>query len=873
MNDPCPDDGALRLRLEGEAEPIEADGIERHLAGCPSCRARLHRWTDLGPELRGMLAGEPAPEDSTEGRLADRLRAAIGRLGMPGAPPLPDGGGPDSGGGGDRFAGPMPDRVGAYRIERRAGAGGMSVVFEAVDPRLNRRVALKMIHSFDEESRPALDRFHREGAVLAALSHPNIVPVYEVGEHDGQPFLVLEFVPGGTLAHRLGGRPLAPRLAARAVATLARAVQYAHEQGVIHRDLKPANVLLKPDGGRAGAAVAPVDGPGPMPMPLGDDRLMIADFGLARWQHDLLELTRPGQPIGTPAYMAPEQAAARADDIGPAADLYALGVILYELLTGRPPFQGENVASTLRMVQESEAVSPRALQSGVPRDLETITLKCLEKEPRRRYPTADALADDLERFLDHRPIVARPTRPAGRAWRWCRRNPGFAAMGMLAGILLVALVVGSVAFAVAQADLRRQTELREQEARASAAEARAARDLASLSLQRALAGYTTVVDGVLAISPFDNPQVRAVQDTGHRILSEWCVEYLDSIRPGASWTIADLQVALTLARVRLELGQIPQAEALLARAWEAARGLDGFDRGDPTAIQLLVVSVMRLGNTLNQKSRPLDALQSYELSDRILGALLRAQPGETYYLNLRFGLLGNLAWTLARLGRTEEAIRAEREGIRVLEALVETRPGDPNHPIELGLRAARLGNLHLDFGQWEDARSALSSALKQFELVPEDSPRINEVRRAQFGGLRARARASHHLGRLDAVVPDLEAALALAPDAGQRRELRIQGIEARFRAGIREGAVDDAEALLADAEAVAAFPLEIANLFALLADDPSLPPPARESLEGKAVGLIKTAQSTGKLDDPEVAKDLFVDPDFAPLRSFLESPR
>ncbi|WP_169980522.1 serine/threonine-protein kinase [Tautonia rosea] len=852
----CPGHASLRGFLQGEASETEAEAIETHLDDCESCQALLHRWTDLDPELRGWLVeidlASPVEEDPVEQGLGDRLRAALHH--RTDLVECRDGQDTRS----------FPDRVGPYRIDGRAGVGGMSTVFEATDTRLGRRVALKMILAADEQSRPVLDRFQREGAVLAALNHPNIVPVYEVGDHDGQPYLVLEFVPGGTLAQRLEGRPLAPRLAARAVATLAGAVQYAHEQGVIHRDLKPSNILLKPEGGRAVA-----EGPGPIP--LGDDRLMIVDFGLARWQHDLAELTRSGQPIGTPAYMAPEQAAARADDIGPPADLYALGVILYELLTGRPPFQGENVASTLRMVQESEAVSPRDLQPGVPRDLETITLKCLEKEPRRRYLTAGALADDLERFLENRPIVARPIRPAGRAWRWCRRNPGFASVGMLAGLLLVALVVGSVVFAIVEADLRRQADLRERQALQNAAEARAARDLASLSLQRTLVGYTTVVDGVLAISPFDNPKVRSVRDTGHQVLSDWCVEYLDSLPPGASWTIADLQVALTLARVRFDLGRVDEAEPLLARAWEAARRLDGFDRSDPEAMQLLIVTAMRLGNTLNQNDHPRDAVESYELSDRVLEAVLRVQPGETYYLDMRFSLLGNLARTLSLLGRTEEAIQAEREGLRMLEALVETRPGDANHPIELGLRSARLGKLHLDSGQWEDAWSVLSSALNQLELVPDDSPRMNQVRRAQLNGLRARARAGFNLGRFEAVVPDLEAALSLTSDPRAQWELQIQRIEARFRAGMREGAVEAAEALLADPEAVAAFPLEIANIFALLAEDPNLSSSAQESLVDKAVGLIKSAQSAGRLKEPGVIEGLFLNPDLASLRSLLES--
>ncbi|WP_152050262.1 serine/threonine-protein kinase [Tautonia marina] len=858
MTTGCPGEASLRGFLEREGDQLDAEAIEKHVSNCDACQALLDLWTDLPSEFQSWLTGlDDANHDETPvGRLLDdRIRSALLKCNAQTSHDKDD----------ER---PCLDRVGPYRIQRRSGAGGMGIVFEAVDTRLGRRVALKMILGSAEGSGPVpVDRFRREGAVLAALNHPNIVPVYEVGEHNGQPYLVLEFVPGGTLSQRAGGRPLPPREAARVVGTLAGAVQYAHEQGVIHRDLKPGNILLKPTPGSS------VGGETDDRPPIGGEWLMIADFGLARWRRDLAELTRSGQPVGTPAYMAPEQAAGLGEGIGPAVDIYALGVILYELLTGRPPFQAETIASTLRMVQESDALSPRTLQPGVPRDLETITLKCLDKDPRRRYASAGALAADLDRFLEHRSIVARPIRPAGRAWRWCRRNPGFAAVLAITAALLVALVVGSISFAIVQADLRRQTELRERQARQNAADARAARDLASLSLQRALTGYSSVVDGVLAISPFDNPKVRSVQDTGHRILSEWCVEYLDSLQPGVAWTIADIQVALTLARVRYDLDQESEAEPLLSEAWEAARRLGGFDQSDSRAIQLLAVSSMRLGNTLNQKGRQSDAIKSYELSDRLLVDLLRADPGESYYLNMRFGLLGNLASTLARLGRVEEAIQAEREGIRMLEALVETHPGDSNHPIELGLRAARVGRLHLDSGQWEDAWSTLSTALEQLELVPADSPRINEVRKAQINGLRARARAGYHLGRLEAVVPDLERALSMTRNPRERWELQIQSIEARVRVGILDGAVDDAEALLADTEAVTAYPLEIANVFALLAGDPSLPPPAHELLKEKVVQLIKTAQSTGRLNDPDVIKELFVAPDLAPLRSLLNSPQ
>ncbi len=251
--------------------------------------------------------------------------------------------------------------------------------------------------------------------MIASLTHPNIVKIHEVGECGGLPFLILEFCPGGSLADRLAGTPMEPRKAACLARALARAVQKAHQAGVVHRDLKPGNVLMD-----------------------ADDTPKVADFGLAK-QADVAGRTVTGAFLGTPSYAAPEQAQC-SKDVGPAADVYSLGAILYECLTGRPPFKAATVMDTLVQVVGDEPVQPRQLQSKTPRDLETVCLKCLNKRPEHRYGSAEALAEDLDRFLSDRPILARPTGRAERAWRWCRRNP--VVSGLVAAVA-VALVVGS----------------------------------------------------------------------------------------------------------------------------------------------------------------------------------------------------------------------------------------------------------------------------------------------------------------------------------------------------------------------------------------------------------------------------------------------
>jgi serine/threonine-protein kinase len=300
-------------------------------------------------------------------------------------------------------------RVGGYEILGELGRGGMGVVYKARQVALNRVVALKMILTGVHAGAEELARFRREAEAAACLQHPHIVPIYEVGEADGCPYFSLEYVDGGSLARRLDGRPWRPRAAAELVEVLARAIHAAHRRGVVHRDLKPANVLLTADG-----------------------TPKIADFGLAKQLgHDSARprdpLTEFGGPLGTPNYMAPEQARADGRAVGPTTDVYALGAILYELLTGRPPFKAATPVDTVLRLLEEEAAPLRRLNPRVRRGLEAICLKCLEKDPARRYPSAQELADDLRAFLRGEPIRARPPGPWGRLAHRARQLPALTA--------------------------------------------------------------------------------------------------------------------------------------------------------------------------------------------------------------------------------------------------------------------------------------------------------------------------------------------------------------------------------------------------------------------------------------------------------------
>ena len=394
----CVSEGDLRAFLLGDLPGPIADMVAHHLDQCRDCEQAARRLDDLTDPIIHTLRRAVGGDLTASGVGADTPTGQDAPL-----PPEKSPAGPPG-----------------YEIVGELGRGGMSVVYQARQRHPQRTVALKMILAAAHAGASRRARFLAEADAIARLQHPNIVTVYEVGEHDGLPYLSLEYIAGGTLADRLAGVPQPPRAAAALVVSLAGAVQYAHDHGVVHRDLKPSNVLL------ASTSIP-----------------KITDFGLAKQAE--LALTATGDILGTPQYMAPEQAGGKRT-VGPSAGIYALGAILYECLTGRPPFRGATVLETMNQVQSLPPVSPRQLQPKVPRDLETICLKCLEKEPARRYASAAALADDLGRFQAGAPVMGRRAGGAERAWRWCHRNPAVAGLvASIAALLIVIAVVASTA--------------------------------------------------------------------------------------------------------------------------------------------------------------------------------------------------------------------------------------------------------------------------------------------------------------------------------------------------------------------------------------------------------------------------------------------
>jgi serine/threonine protein kinase/tetratricopeptide (TPR) repeat protein len=748
--------------------------------------ARFPRWRDRLERLLQVHAqlGDSAPPEAVTRALASSSSDSV-------ADPVRAG---------------KPGMLGDYELVGEIGHGGMGVVYRAWQKSPQRLVALKMILAGDYASPAEVARFRREAVAVARLQHPNIVQIHEVGESGGRPYFSLEYVDGGNLADRIKGVPQAARPSAQLVQTLARAVHYAHQRGVVHRDLKPANILLA--SGELSSPLAPLGrgvggeggaqplNPNPSPQrgeggtggsrpPLGLDQCVpkIADFGLAKLLIGGDDQTRTGDILGTPSYIAPEQVTPMAGrgpgrtPAGPAADVYALGAILYELLTGRPPFRGEATLDTLEQVRFQEPVPPRRLQPKVPRDLETICLKCLEKEPAKRYASAEALAEDLGRFLNGEPVRARPVGRAERLWRWGRRNPVVAGLLALVAALLVGVSVGSTVALFHIAAARDEADRNAGEAKAAQAKALAALDAEAKArkreaderkraeesfrlFRRAIDDFFGVIQDRLDEAEGKQPRYRRLTDVAEHFLAQLGDD------PRLLYEAAKLfeRVGL-ITRTRADNPKTPvperaplKAESLVAyqKAAQKLETLVGADLKDTDLKEVelrreLARSYIQISNLHGGAGQLKEALKWYQKALDLYEGLVRSDPkNPEYQLDLADAAL-QFSSLHRQLYGWAKALPARKRARELLHALADRPPADKGLQNRLAQSLKNLGSLQ---AQLYEPKEALASYKRALALYKEHPNPDSGPARASLANLYL------EMGRTQAVLKDPDSAQA-----------------------------------------------------------------------------------------------------------------
>lgn len=586
----------------------------------------------------------------------------------------------------------LPRRLGDYDLLEELGVGGMGTVFRALQRNANREVALKVVRhdrlqgmSMSDRAQ-LVERFRTEALAAGRLEHDHIVRVYEVGEHNGQPFFSMQWVHGPSLSTLLLGGPVKPKKAAEYAEPIAQALAAAHRQGVLHRDVKPHNVLLDSD----------------------SDRPLIADFGLAKLLDASDELTHHGDIMGTPQYMSPEQADGRA--VSQASDVYGLGATLYHMLTGRPPFQSPSVMDIIKQVISDDPIAPRQLDSNIDRDLETICLKCLEKDPSRRYATAEELAADLHSYRVGKPIAARPISTAGRAWRWCQRNRTIAALSTAVAVAVLLALVGTTL------------------GYWNATRARAASEA---GFRDARSAFDDIVERIRDERTLNEPRLQDLKED----LLQKALDYYEAFlnRRGNDQAIRQ-EVAETHYRVGLLQDEIVSPDAALesfGRARVIQADLAARSSRDTGALQSLGMTLNAVGKTLAKKELLEQAEQAFEEAAAVRSQVVELAAGSNFKaesLRLQANTEMNLGILAKRRGQFESAMTHYQQAQRIRESALEAEPTNEALQRDLAKGLYNIGHLHEFDGDVEAAERALVAASRSFQSLLERNPADAEFR-------------------------------------------------------------------------------------------------------------------------------------------------
>ncbi len=597
-----------------------------------------------------------------------------------------------------------PDIPG-FEYREYLGAGGMGVVFKAFETSLSRVVALKLIRDSKYATSQQHERFRQEAETVARLKHPNIVQVHQVGRHFKQPYVSLEFVEGKNLGEKIGGRPQDPKATARIIETVARAVHYAHQQGVVHRDLKPANILLQTDEKIDLPPLMETDKPhrtrknipsktnfsqwsGVIPK--------IADFGIAKRMDEDRQFTKTGDVMGTPSYMSPEQATGQTKQIGPATDVYGLGAILYEMLTGRPPFLAPTSFETLEQVRDRQPVPPKQLQPSLPDDIENICLKCLEKEMPRRYATAEDLADDLQRFQNGQPVVARPVSRSIKCWRWCKRNPVVATLTFALALTFITGVAGITWKWREAVESNRRSELALEKAR--------------LAIDQY---FTLTSEEVLLEQPGFQELRKELLSTALRYYEQLVEQYGERSELNLDLASAHAKIA----RIQLVLGSMDTA----ARHYETSIDLhqqllkqqkDNLEIGLSLAKAKSGLAIVKFRTGQDRAAGQL-ILEAIDLAEKTRASTPDFKPA-IEVLTDAYRLRGRM---LSQHRDVDAAFEAFRKSISIGQgALSDTEVSD-RHRFVMARSYRSLGQLYFEVGQWKQAGESYDQSTQQLDQL------------------------------------------------------------------------------------------------------------------------------------------------------------